>query len=95
MAATGLASPVHDSGPVFRGTTMAWWLWLLVGLALLGIEMITPGGFFTIFFGVAALIVGVLTRFGRGRSGSGSRFCRSPPCSFSASRFSRGCRPGR
>jgi membrane protein implicated in regulation of membrane protease activity len=43
---------------------MAWWLWLLVGLALLGIEMITPGGFFTIFFGVAALIVGVLTRFG-------------------------------
>ena len=43
---------------------MAWWLWLLVGLALLGIEMITPGGFFTIFFGVAALIVGALTRFG-------------------------------
>jgi membrane protein implicated in regulation of membrane protease activity len=43
---------------------MAWWLWLLVGLALLGIEMVTPGGFFTIFFGVAALIVGVLTRFG-------------------------------
>jgi membrane protein implicated in regulation of membrane protease activity len=43
---------------------MTWWLWLLVGLALLGIEMLTPGGFFTIFFGVAAIIVGVLTRFG-------------------------------
>ena len=43
---------------------MAWWLWLLVGLALLGIEMLTPGGFFTIFFGVAALVVGVLARFG-------------------------------
>jgi len=43
---------------------MAWWLWLLVGLALLGIEMLTPGGFFTIFFGVAAIIVGVLARFG-------------------------------
>lgn len=43
---------------------MVWWLWLLVGLALLGIEVITPGGFFTLFFGVAALIVGVLTRFG-------------------------------
>jgi len=43
---------------------MAWWLWLLVGLALLGIEMLTPGGFFTIFFGVAGLVVGVLARFG-------------------------------
>ncbi len=43
---------------------MTWWLWLLVGLALLGIEMLTPGGFFTIFFGVAAIIVGVLARFG-------------------------------
>lgn len=43
---------------------MTWWLWLLVGLALLGIEMLTPGGFFTIFFGVAAIIVGALARFG-------------------------------
>lgn len=43
---------------------MIWWLWLLVGLALLGIEILTPGGFFTIFFGVAALVVGVLARFG-------------------------------
>jgi len=43
---------------------MTWWLWLLAGLALLGFEMLTPGGFFTIFFGVAALIVGVLARFG-------------------------------
>jgi len=43
---------------------MVWWLWLLVGLALLGVEMLTPGGFFTIFFGVAALIVGLLARFG-------------------------------
>lgn len=43
---------------------MAWWLWLLIGLALLGIEMLTPGGFFTIFFGVAALVVGALSRFG-------------------------------
>ncbi len=43
---------------------MTWWLWILVGLALLGIEMLTPGGFFTIFFGVAAIIVGILARFG-------------------------------
>ncbi len=43
---------------------MIWWLWLLVGLALLGIEMLTPGGFFTIFFGFAAIVVGVLARLG-------------------------------
>jgi membrane protein implicated in regulation of membrane protease activity len=43
---------------------MIWWVWLLVGIALLAIEMLTPGGFFTIFFGVSALVVGVLARFG-------------------------------
>lgn len=43
---------------------MIWWIWILAGLALLAIEMLTPGGFFTIFFGVSAIIVGVLARFG-------------------------------
>jgi membrane protein implicated in regulation of membrane protease activity len=43
---------------------MAWWLWFLVGLALLAFEMLTPGGLFAIFFGVAALVVGVLDRLG-------------------------------
>jgi membrane protein implicated in regulation of membrane protease activity len=43
---------------------MIWWLWLVVGIALLALEMLTPGGFFTIFFGVSALVVGVLARFG-------------------------------
>jgi membrane protein implicated in regulation of membrane protease activity len=43
---------------------MIWWLWLLAGIVLLAFEMLTPGGFFTIFFGVAALVVGVLARFG-------------------------------
>jgi hypothetical protein len=36
---------------------MAWWLWALVGLVLVGVEVVTPGGFFVIFFGVAALVV--------------------------------------
>jgi membrane protein implicated in regulation of membrane protease activity len=31
---------------------------VLLGLALLGVELFTPGGFFLLFFGVAALIVG-------------------------------------
>lgn len=43
---------------------MTWWLWLLVGLALLAIEMATPGGFFAFFFGLSALAVGVLAALG-------------------------------
>lgn len=43
---------------------MAWWVWLLVGLALLGLEILTPGGFFILFFGVAALAVGGLVGSG-------------------------------
>jgi membrane protein implicated in regulation of membrane protease activity len=39
---------------------MAWWLWLLAGLALLGVEVLTPGGFYVLFFGVGALVVGLL-----------------------------------
>ena len=40
---------------------MEWWLWLAVGLALTLAELVTPSGFFIIFFGLAALTVGILT----------------------------------
>jgi membrane protein implicated in regulation of membrane protease activity len=40
--------------------TVTWWLWMLLGLALLAAEILTPGGFFIIFFGAAALCVGLL-----------------------------------
>ena len=43
------------------GVSMTWWLWVVVGLILLALEMATPGGFFIAFFGVAALLVGLLT----------------------------------
>ncbi len=43
---------------------MAWWLWFLVGLGLLIVEMVVPGGLFALFFGVAALVVGALTGLG-------------------------------
>jgi membrane protein implicated in regulation of membrane protease activity len=43
-----------------------WWLWLLLGLVLLGVEMLTPGGFYFLFFGVAALVVGFLAGLGVG-----------------------------
>lgn len=45
---------------------MTWWLWLLFGLVLLAVEVITPGGFFALFFGVAALFVGTLAGFDLG-----------------------------
>src|SRR3989442_7344014 len=43
---------------------MAWWLWLLLGLALLASEAFTPGAFFVFFFGLAALAVGLAVRLG-------------------------------
>jgi membrane protein implicated in regulation of membrane protease activity len=43
---------------------MAWWLWVLVGFGLLVVETITPGGFFFVFFGLGALLVGVLAALG-------------------------------
>ena len=39
---------------------MVWWNWLLLGLVLLAAEMATPGGFYILFFGLAALTVGAL-----------------------------------
>lgn len=45
---------------------MFWWAWVLIGLALLGVEVFTPGGFFVLFFGVGALVVGALVGLGIG-----------------------------
>ncbi|MCL4836600.1 MAG: NfeD family protein [Thermoanaerobaculia bacterium] len=39
---------------------MPFWLWLILGLALLLGEMLTPGGFFILFFGVGALVTGLV-----------------------------------
>jgi membrane protein implicated in regulation of membrane protease activity len=43
---------------------MEWWIWLLLGLVLFLTEVVTPGGFYFIFFGIGALVVGVLAGFG-------------------------------
>jgi len=43
---------------------MDWWIWIILGLALLLLEMATPGGFYFIFFGASAFIVGVLDLVG-------------------------------
>lgn len=39
---------------------MPWWLWVLFGLGLLLLEILTPGGFYVLFFGLGAIVVGVL-----------------------------------
>lgn len=43
---------------------MTWWLWLLLGMGLLAGEMLTPGGFYFAFFGVGAILTGLLARLG-------------------------------
>ena len=43
---------------------MFWWLWLVLGLIFVGLEVLTPGGFYVLFFGIGALVVGSLTGFG-------------------------------
>jgi inner membrane protein len=40
---------------------MVWWIWILLGLALLALEAATPGGFFALFFGLSAVLVGALS----------------------------------
>lgn len=46
-----------------RQDTMDWWIWIVLGLVLLLGEMTTPGGFYILFFGVGAIIVGILAGF--------------------------------
>jgi len=43
---------------------MPWWLWTLLGLVLLILEVHTFGGFFLMFFGLGALAVGLLAAVG-------------------------------
>lgn len=37
-----------------------WWHWIAVGLVLAALELAAPGGFFVIFFGLAAIAVGIM-----------------------------------
>jgi inner membrane protein len=42
---------------------MEWWIWIVLGLVLLLGELITPGGFYILFFGIGAVVVGGLAGF--------------------------------
>ena len=50
---------------------MSWSFWLIFGLGLLVFEVLTPGGFFTFFFGLAAFVVAALAWTGVLNSGAG------------------------
>jgi inner membrane protein len=54
-----------DAGPDAPAevTRMPWWFWILGGLILLAFELLTPGGFFILFFGIGAILVGGLAFF--------------------------------
>lgn len=43
---------------------MAWWVWIVGGVLLCLAETATPGAFYLLFFGVSALVVGVLAWVG-------------------------------
>jgi inner membrane protein len=43
---------------------ITWWMWLIAGSALLVLEIITPGGFYVLFFGIGAIVVGLLAALG-------------------------------
>ena len=45
---------------------IAWWHWLALGLILVAAELAASGGFYIIFFGIAALVVGFLVMIGAG-----------------------------
>ena len=60
---------------------MTWWHWLVLGLVLIALEMAASGGFYVIFFGIAALsIVGLLQLLGIWRARLAPDRCCFPCC---------------
>jgi inner membrane protein len=43
---------------------MAWWIWIILGALLLAAEAIVTADFYLVFFGLAALVLGLLGVFG-------------------------------
>src|SRR5262245_44979585 len=40
---------------------MSWWMWIILGFVLMLAEFLTLGGFYIIFFGAAAVVVGLVS----------------------------------
>ena len=51
---------------------MLWWHWLVIGVILVALEMAASGGFYVIFFGVAALAIAGTSRARLGGAGLGA-----------------------
>src|SRR5512137_1173991 len=47
-----------------RGRKVAWWIWILLGIALLTFEVAVSGALFALFFGLGALLVAPLAAVG-------------------------------
>lgn len=47
---------------------MAAWIWLVLGLGLMALELIAPGGFFMLLLGLSGLVVGGLGLMGAAES---------------------------
>jgi inner membrane protein len=43
---------------------VTWWLWVLLGLVLMVGEVLTPGGFYIVFFGCGAVVTGLAKLLG-------------------------------
>jgi inner membrane protein len=43
---------------------MEWWIWLVAAVTLVVVEMLTPGGFYFLFFGAGALAAALLALIG-------------------------------
>lgn len=43
---------------------LQWWHWLVFGLFLVVVELAAAGGFYVIFFGISAILVGLLASVG-------------------------------
>jgi hypothetical protein len=43
---------------------MSWWVWTLIGLVLLIVEVFAPTGFYIMFFGIGGILVGALVAVG-------------------------------
>lgn len=45
---------------------MFWWHWAVLGLFLAALEILTPGGFYLLFFGLGSMAVSLMTLLGIG-----------------------------
>jgi len=43
---------------------IVWWHWLVLGLLLIALELAASGGFYIIFFGIAAVIISLMVALG-------------------------------